>query len=64
MQTVFFHASIVKTTILLGIMDKIQRKELDYDQELVYRDSLLYAGSDILGSFKDTEKIVLKKFTC
>jgi beta-lactamase class A len=28
---------------------------------LVYKDSLLYAGSDILGGFKNNEKILLKK---
>ena len=42
-------------------MDKIQKGELKYDQELVYKDSLLYEGVDILGSFKTGEKIVLKK---
>jgi beta-lactamase class A len=60
-DSIFPTASIVKAPILLGIMDKIQRGELKYDQELIYRDSLLYAGSDILGSFKDTEKVLLKK---
>ncbi len=60
-DTVFPTASIVKVPILLGIMDKIEKKELDYNQEIVYKDSLLYAGVDILGSFKDGEKIRLKK---
>jgi len=52
---------MVKIPILIGIMDKINRGELDYHQVLKYRDSLLYAGIDILGSFKDTEKIELSK---
>jgi beta-lactamase class A len=60
-DTVFPTASIVKVSILLGIMDKIEKKELDYNQELIYKDSLLYAGVDILGSFKNNEKIRLKK---
>ena len=60
-DTVFPTASIVKVPILLGIMDKIQRGELHYDSNHVYRDSLLYEGEDILGSFKDGEKIRLKK---
>lgn len=60
-DTIFPTASIVKVPILLGIMDKIEKGELNYNQELVYKDSLLYAGSDILGSFKDGEKIALKK---
>jgi len=60
-DTIFPTASIVKVTILLGIMNKIQKDELNYDQELQYRDSLYYAGSDILGSFKDSAIILLKK---
>jgi beta-lactamase class A len=60
-DTVFPTASIVKVPILIGIMDKIQRSELSYHQELVYRDSLLYEGVDLLGSFKNVEKIELSK---
>ena len=60
-DTVFPTASIVKVPILLGVMDKIQHNELFYDSTHVYRDSLLYEGEDILGSFKDGEKIILKK---
>lgn len=60
-DTIFPTASIVKVQILLGIMDKIQNGELKYDQELIYKDSLLYAGSDILGAFKSDEKVLLKK---
>jgi beta-lactamase class A len=60
-DTVFPTASMVKIPILIGIMDKINKGELDYHQQLKYRDSLLYAGVDILGSFKDTEKIELSK---
>jgi beta-lactamase class A len=60
-DSIFPTASIVKVPILLGIMNKIQSGELNYDSALVYKDSLLYEGSDILGSFKSNEKIVLKK---
>ncbi|MGZ3851639.1 MAG: serine hydrolase, partial [Flavisolibacter sp.] len=60
-DTIFPTASMVKITILIGIMDKINKGELGYHQVLRYRDSLLYAGIDILGSFKDTEKIELSK---
>jgi beta-lactamase class A len=42
-------------------MDKIQKGELQYHQDLIYKDSLLYAGVDILGSFKNEEKIELGK---
>lgn len=60
-DTIFPTASIVKVSILLGIMDKIRTGELNYDSSMVYKDSLLYEGSDILGSFKSGEKIALKK---
>jgi beta-lactamase class A len=60
-DTIFPTASIVKVPIMLGLMDKIQRGELNYDQQLIYKDSLLYEGEDILGSFKNGEKILLKK---
>lgn len=60
-DTVFPTASMVKIPILTGIMDKIAKKELDYHQAFVYKDSLLYEGVDILGSFKSGEKIELSK---
>jgi beta-lactamase class A len=60
-DTVFPTASMVKIPILVGIMDKIHRGELGYHQELVYRDSLLYPGEDILGSFKDSQRVQLSK---
>ena len=58
-DTVFPTASMVKIPILIGVMDKIEKKELDDHQVLQYRDSLLYAGVDLLGSFKDTERVEL-----
>jgi beta-lactamase class A len=60
-DTVFPTASIVKVPILVGISSKMERKELDYDQELLYRDSLLYSDYDVLGGYRDTVKIPLKK---
>jgi beta-lactamase class A len=60
-DTIFPTASMVKIPILIGVMDKINKGELTYHQELRYRDSLLYEGVDILGSFKDSEKIELSK---
>src|SRR5688572_15484568 len=50
-DTVFPTASLVKVPILVGVMDKINRGELKFHQEVVYHDSLLYPGVDILGSF-------------
>ncbi len=60
-DTIFPTASIVKVPILVGVMDKMEKKELTYDSALTYKDSLFYSGSDILGSFKNNEKIALKK---
>ena len=58
---VFPTASMVKVPILLGMFDKLNRDELDYHAELVYRDSLLYAGDDIVGAFRDSAVISLSK---
>lgn len=60
-DTIYPTASMVKVPILVGIMDKINRDELRFHQEIVYDDSLLYPGVDILGSFKNGEKIELSK---
>ena len=60
-DTIFPTASIVKIPILTGIMEKLEKGTLQYHQQLVYKDSLYYAGEDILGSFKDGEKIELSK---
>ncbi len=60
-DTIFPTASMVKIPILIGMMDKLNRGEYQYHQELTYKDSLLYAGSDILGAFKNNEKVELSK---
>ena len=60
-DTVFPTASIVKVPILLGIINKIKQGELSFHQEFAYHDSMLYAGVDLLGSFRNGEKIELSK---
>ncbi|MES2653651.1 MAG: serine hydrolase [Bacteroidota bacterium] len=60
-DSIFPTASMIKVPITCGIFDKIEKGELAYNTELVYKDSLLYAGEDILGSFKANEKIWLSK---
>jgi beta-lactamase class A len=60
-DSVFPTASMIKVPITIGIFDKIEKGELKYDSVLTYRDSLRYPGEDILGSFKDGEKISLSK---
>lgn len=60
-DTVFPTASMIKIPILIGVMDKIYKNELTYHQDLVYKDSLLYAGIDILGSYKNGEKTTVSR---
>src|SRR4051812_17662012 len=60
-DTIFPTASMIKIPITIGMFQKIDKNELDYHSTLVYKDSLLYAGEDILGSFKNGEKISLSK---
>jgi beta-lactamase class A len=59
-DSIFPTASMVKVPILCGIFDKINRGEVAFDQELVYRDSLKY-DNGIVGSFRDSTKIALPK---
>jgi beta-lactamase class A len=60
-DTIFPTASMIKIPITIGMFRKIENREIAYDSTLVYRDSLLYEGEDILGSFRDGEKIALPK---
>ncbi len=60
-DTLFPTASMIKVSIQCGLMDKIEKGELQYNQKLVYNDSLLYPGEDILGSFKNNDTIQLSK---
>lgn len=60
-DTLFPTASMVKVPILTGIMAKIEAGSLSYHQPLIYKDSLLYEGEDILGSLKTNERIELSK---
>lgn len=60
-DSLFPTASLIKIPILLGTFDRIAKGHLDYHQRLIYRDSLLYPGEDILGSFRDGAEIELAK---
>lgn len=60
-DTIFPTASMIKIPITIGMFDKIEKGEIDYHTRLIYRDSLLYEGEDILGSFKDGENVSLSK---
>ncbi len=60
-DTIFPTASMIKVPIIVGMFNKIEKGEIDYHATLTYKDSLLYEGDDILGSFKDGEQIALSK---
>ncbi|MBP6430265.1 MAG: serine hydrolase [Ferruginibacter sp.] len=60
-DTIFPTASIIKVPILLGLMDKINRGEFTYHQDLVYRDSLAYSQYDVVTNLKDSAKIEMAK---
>jgi len=61
-DTIFPTASVVKIPIMIGIMDRIQNKELEFHQVMIYKDTIRYdPGEDVLASFKPDEKILLSK---
>lgn len=60
-DTLFPTASMVKVPILLKTFDLLEKGDLAYDQKLVYRDSLLYPGEDLLGAFQDSAEVTLSK---
>ena len=60
-DTVFPTASIVKIPILVGVMDKIDKHELNYHQTLTYTKNLFYDDGDVVGNLKDSAKIELSK---
>lgn len=53
-DTIFPTASIVKVPILVGLFDKIEKGELSYHQQFIYRDSIKYGGSGLMQFFKDS----------
>lgn len=62
-DSVFPTASMIKVPILIATFDAMERGQLDFRQELVYTDSLLYEGDDILGAVRDSTRVPLNKLT-
>lgn len=60
-DTLFPTASLVKVPLLVKLFDAVEQGALDYHAQLVYRDSLLYPGEDLLGSFADSSVVALGK---
>jgi beta-lactamase class A len=60
-DTLFPTASMIKVPIMVAMFDKIERGEINPKTVLRYRDSLYYAGEDIVGNFKDSSTVALGK---
>jgi beta-lactamase class A len=61
-DTLFPTASIVKIPIMIGIMSRIQQKELAFHQQIIYEDTMNYnPGEDVLAAFRPGQKILLSK---
>lgn len=60
-DSLFPTASMIKVPITIGLFNRIQAGELSLHEPLLYRDSLLYPGEDLLGSFRDSAEVSLSK---
>lgn len=58
-DSLFPTASLVKIPIMLGIFDRIEKGDLTYTQEMVYRDSLFYSDDDLTGELRDSATTTL-----
>lgn len=54
-------ASMVKIPILIGTFDAVAQGRLSFAQPLIYTDSLLYEGHDLIGALEDSATIPLSK---
>lgn len=52
-------ASMIKVPILVGTFDAVAGGRLDFNQPLVYTDSLLYEGHDLIGALEDSAIVAL-----
>jgi beta-lactamase class A len=62
-DSVFPTASMIKVPILIATFNAMEKGKLGFLQPLVYRDSLLYPGIDLLGSFRDSAGLTLSRLT-
>lgn len=59
-DSLFPTASTIKIPIMIGLFDQIKREKINYQQEVVYRDSLHY-DDGLVGSLKDGAKLPLSE---
>jgi len=60
-DTLYPTASMIKVPIMVAVFDRIDRGELEYQQELVYVDSLFYSDGDITGELRDSATVALSE---
>ena len=60
-DTLYPTASMIKVPIMVALFDRIDRGDLDYQQELVYVDSLFYSDADITGELRDSATVLLSE---
>jgi beta-lactamase class A len=56
-------ASMIKVPILVGTFEAMERGRLGFNQKLIYTDSLLYEGHDIVGALQDSAAIPVGQLT-
>lgn len=60
-DTLFPTASMIKVPIAIAVFDALARGDLAWDQRLIYTDSLLYEGDDLLGLVRDSSAVPLNQ---
>jgi len=60
-DTLYPTASLIKMPIMVSVFDRIERGELDYQQEIVYVDSLFYSDADLTGELRDGATVHLSE---
>lgn len=60
-DTLYPTASMIKVPIMVAVFDRIERGELDYQEELTYVDSLFYSDADITGELRDSATVLLSE---
>jgi beta-lactamase class A len=58
---IFPTASTIKVPLLVVLFDRVQRGELQLQDQMVFRDSLRYADYDLTAKFRDGEVISLEQ---
>ena len=54
-------ASMVKVPILVGLFDAFRAGRLDPQRTLVFRDSLVYPGADLVAKLRDSARVPIQK---